>query len=696
MKQLLIKQGEVVVDQIPAPSCGPGDVLVQVHYSLISTGTEMAGVIESGKSLASRAKSQPENVALVLDMVKRQGLKKTFQLVKRALDSGLPTGYSVAGQVIGLGDQVTGLTIGDRVACAGAGRANHAEVVSVPKNLVVKLPAKLGFREAASVTLGSIALQGVRQASPELGDRVVVAGLGLIGLITVQLLKANGCQVIGIDPDSQRRQLAEQLGAQVTSSPNDQLERVLKATDGIGADKVIITAATSSDEPINAAMKIIRKKGTVVVVGAIGLGLKRSPFYEKEADLKISCSYGPGRYDERYENQGIDYPIGYVRWTENRNMASYLELVSAGQVKLDQIIKQEYLIDEAGQAYRDLKTSTDKPLGALIKYPVSEPADSLFTLTVKPVKPSVIRVGLIGAGGFATGMHLPNLERLSDRFAITGIIDASGVVAKQVAQRYQAKYAGTDYRRLLSAKDIDLVMITTRHHLHAPIAEAALKAGKAVFVEKPMALNQAQLDRLVTIIRQTKQLYTVGFNRRFSPAAKAIKQAIAHRQGPIMAYYRMNAGYLPAEHWVHGSEGGGRIIGEACHIFDLFAFLTGSQPVSLVSQPISPTTSYYSSQDNVVTTVKYADGSVCNLIYTALGHPDQSKEYLELFYDGRSIVMDDYRTLAGYGLTLPSQPSGQDKGHYQELIELAAALKSGQLPIPLADLVSTTQVSFLV
>ncbi len=699
MKQVLIKKGAAITDQIPAPICGEGEILIKVKYSLISTGTELTGLTESGKSLFQKAKEQPENVKLALEMIKKQGFKKTLNLVRGALKTGSLTGYSAAGVVLKVGKNIEGLKRGDRVAAAGAGKANHAEIIAVPKNLVIKIPQKVDFRQAASVTLGSIALQGVRQADPKLGDKVVVVGLGLIGLLTTQILKANGCHVIGIDLDKNRLKMAKDLGADLSVSAEDNaVTKVLQKTEGKGADRVIICAATKSDQPVNEAMQMIRKKGTVVVVGAVGLNLKRSPFYEKEVELKISCSYGPGRYDQKYEEKGQDYPFGYVRWTENRNMQEYLNLLANGKIDFGKMVAKQYIIDEADKAYADLKTAPEKPLAALLKYPKPKNKETLLKLDIdfKPIDKKIIKVAIIGAGGFATSMHLPNLEKLKKYYQIKAVVDKDGVKAKQTAQKYSAKLAGTDYKQILKRRDIDMVLITTRHNLHAQISKDALVAGKAVFSEKPMALNEKELQGLIQTIKKTKKPYMVGFNRRFSPYAKKIKKLVSDRQNPLMIYYRMNAGYIPLDHWVHTEEGGGRIVGEGCHIFDLFNFLTGSQAIEVTYESINPATDYYSAKDNIVITIKYTDGSICTLLYTASGNKDFGKEYMEVYFDNKTIVLDDYQKMEGFGVTAELTTPEQDKGHLQELIEFAEGIKSVKIPIELKDLVSATKTSFLV
>ncbi len=703
MKQVIVKRGEVVVEEVPSPMVDDGSVLVCVQYSLISSGTEIAGVVSSGESILQKARTQPENVKKVLNMAKTHGIPATINVVKGKLAEvdTHPTGYSCAGVVTDVGKRIQDIRIGDKVACAGAGKANHAEFVCVPRNLVVKVPDKLDLKEAASVTLGSIAMQGVRRAAPRLGEIVAVIGLGLIGQITAQILKVAGCHVIGIDIAKSRVELAKQLGLDygVMSGEEDPVTSVLRFTSGYGVDTTIITAATQSNLPVQQAMEMTRKKGRVVVVGAVGLGLKRSPFYEKEIDFLISCSYGPGRYDEKYEEKGIDYPYGYVRWTENRNMQEYLRMLAEGKVNFKALISKEYEIDDAPKAYRELKESEEKPLGVLLGYRQTEKSiERRITLSPKPIKrEGIINVAVIGAGGFAKGMHLPNLKKLSNLYNTYAIVEKDGNKAKKVAKRFEAGYCTTDYQEVLKDEKVDMVIITTRHNLHAKIAIEAAHAGKAVFVEKPMALNKEELEELVKVLKETQVPFVVGFNRRFSPFAVRAKEIVAERQNPMIVNYRMNAGYIPLSHWVHTEEGGGRNIGEACHIYDLFNFLTDSEVVSIEAKSISPKSEQYASNDNFNATLKYKDGSLCNLTYTALGSTDYPKEEMEIYVDGKILKMTDYKKMDIIGPKYKGlQTKKQDKGHLEELKEFYEAVIKGKKSIPLWQLVQATEISFEV
>ncbi|MBI5747836.1 MAG: bi-domain-containing oxidoreductase [Nitrospinae bacterium] len=708
MKQVLIKRGQAVVEDVPASLVEEGEILVEVAYSLISPGTEGASVSSSGESLLRKVINQPLNVLKVIDIAKTHGISKTRSIIKGSLESGYPIGYSCSGIVVKTGNGVVNIKPGDRVACAGAGRANHAEVVLVPRNLCVKIPDECDISDAASVTLGAIAMQGVRRADVKLGEKVAVIGLGLIGQITVQLLKIAGCRVMGIDIDNERVELAKKLGMDwIITSPED----ALNLTGRLGVDSTIITASSSSSEIIQQAIEMTRKKGKVVVVGDVGLGIKRSPFYEKEIDLLISCSYGPGRYDRQYEDGGIDYPYPYVRWTENRNMEEYLRLIAEGKFNFKALVDRVYSIDEAPKAYEDLKGIEKRPLGILLEYPVEVAAalnqvqgslrnGKLKTkVELKPLlKDGKINVAVIGVGSFARAVHLPNLQKLSNLYNVSAIITKKGSSAKEAAKQFDASYSSTDYTDVLNDKDIDMVLIATRHNLHANITLEALKEGKAVFVEKPLALNRDELNNLKSQISNLKSCFMVGFNRRFSPAAVRVKELISNRQNPLIVNYRVNAGYIPLDNWIHTVEGGGRIIGEACHMFDFFNFLTDSEVKSIDASAISPKTSHVSARDNFTSTIKYKEGSICTLTYTSLGSGELGKEYIEIYFDGKTCIIDDFKKLKVYGSKEKGWSSViSDKGHINELTAFEKFIRgNGGIPIPLRQIFQTTDMSLIV
>jgi predicted dehydrogenase/threonine dehydrogenase-like Zn-dependent dehydrogenase len=692
VKQVLIRGGGVVVEEVPAPVAGPRNVLVRVEWSCVSAGTEGASVAMSALPIYRRALKQPEHAKRALEIARNEGFVRTYKRVRGQLAAGLPTGYSAAGVVVGVGEEVDGFAVGDRVACAGAGIANHAELIDVPVNLVVRAPDGVSLADASTVTLGAIALQGVRRAQPTLGETVGVIGLGILGQLTVQLLRANGCRALVTDLDPERVAQAVAHGGEDASG--DFPGRVRALTDGFGADAVIVTAATSSSEPMAQAAQACRKKGRVVIVGDIGLELRRSDLYAKELDVVMSTSYGPGRYDDAYELEGRDYPIGYVRWTENRNMEEYLRLVADGAVRLDDLPRREYPVDDAQRAFEE------KPLLALLEYPErTESGSRTLRLRTIEARPGAVRVALVGAGGFAQGSHVPNLLKLRDRFQLRAVVSRTGSTAKAVADRAEAAYATTDLDEVLADPEIDLVLIATRHDLHARQTLAALHAGKHVFVEKPLALNDDELAEIEGFYDgRDAPLLMTGFNRRFSPAVTRVREHLRESATPFVANYRMNAGYIPLDHWVHGPEGGGRNIGEACHIYDLFVSLArGSDVESVSAAAISPTGNKLAANDNFVASVRFANGSVCSLTYTALGSRDYPKEQMDVFVDGSVLSLDDYKSLTVSGRGHGWRGTTQHKGHLEELEALADAIRAGrEWPIPLEEQVRAMRIAFEV
>lgn len=701
MKQVLIKNGAAIVDEIPTPLVESKTVLVRVEYSCVSVGTEMAGIKMSSLPLYKRALKQPDNVKKVLEMVKNQGLKSTIDRVSGKLAAGSPTGYSVSGVIIAVGNDVDGFKIGDRVACAGAGIANHAEFVNVPVNLVVRIPDSLDFEDASTVTLGAIAMQGVRRMNATLGETIVVIGLGVLGQITAQLLKANGCKVIGIDLDNERIRFAMSHGLDKGCSSNDELIRIVDVmTGGIGADGVLITASSDSDSIVSLSMQISRKKGRVVLVGDVGLNLKRSDFYVKELDFFISTSYGPGRYDPYYENEGQDYPIGYVRWTENRNMAEYLYLLSVQRIVIkDFYAKSIYDIEKATFAFDALKTGTDKPLMVLLRYPTRENSQQhKVVLTGVKKKAGKINVAVVGAGSFALGMHLPNMQKLQDVFNIHAVMSRTGSNAKAIAQQYHAKYATTDINDVLDDEEVDMVLITTRHNLHAEMVLQAIKKDKFIFVEKPLAVNFEELYEIERCVKQYgANMVITGFNRRFAPILGGIKKKLQERNGPIIVNYIMNAGYISKDHWVQTYEGAGRNIGEACHIYDLFNYLTGSVHTNIQASSINAGGGKFLNNDNFTATIEYADGSVCSLTYSASGHKSFPKEEMTIFCDGEIIRMSDYKSVEIFGSKNKiDKRSTVDKGQFN-LMKLTGEFITGQAneaPISFDEQYRATAISF--
>jgi predicted dehydrogenase len=546
----------------------------------------------------------------------------------------------------------------------------------------------------------------VRRAQPTLGETFAVIGLGILGQLTAQMLRANGCRVIGADLDSSRIELAKSLGMDFPLPPeeNNNIEHTLRLTDGKGVDGVIITAASPSDEVISNAFKMCRKKGRVVLVGSVGLNLKREDIFPKELDFFISTSYGPGRYDPQYEEKGLDYPIGYVRWTENRNMAEYLNLISEGKIDVEPLIHSSFDITQATTAYETLKKDKEKPLIVLLSYPESNEDEKPNRVVPNPSArasdSNKINIALAGAGGFIKGMHIPNLQALSRHFQIHAVASRTGSNASNTAKQVEAQYCTTDYQEILNDPKVDAVLIGTRHNQHASMVLEALQAGKHVLVEKPLALTRGELETIRSFYEANQQapVLLTGFNRRFSPFAQRAKELIGNRTNPLIINYRMNAGYIPLDHWVHTEEGGGRNLGEACHIYDLFTFFTNSKVTFVQCQSLAPKTDHYSSRDNFVTTLGFEDGSVATLTYTALGSNQFPKEQMEIFSDGTVLVLDDYKQLRIHGSNAKGVTSKlTDKGHKRELEAFAETLeKGGEWPIPLWEQLQTTEIALQV
>jgi predicted dehydrogenase/threonine dehydrogenase-like Zn-dependent dehydrogenase len=645
-------------------------------------------------------------------MLKVDGFLKVMEKIKGKFSPAAATGYSVSGVVIGTGRGVTKFKIGQPVAAAGAGRANHAEFVDVPENLVVKIPDGLDFKEASSVALGSIALHGVRRANLKMGEFGVVFGSGVIGLIAVQLLKLSGVRVIAVDLDDRRLKIAQQLGAEIVINPQneDPVKVVENFSGGVGVDVVLFTAATDSSEPISRAFQMCRKKGRVVLVGVAGMNLKREDLYAKEIDLIMATSYGPGRYDNDYEQKGQDYPYAYVRWTENRNMAEYLRLLATGQIKLEKLINGVFPVERAEEAFGALQNEKVKPLMVLLDYgPIdstrfnnySQQARKIF-IQSKSINRNLINVALIGAGNFATAVHLPNIQnKLSSKYNLYSVIDKEGQRARAVAQKYGAAYASTNFEDVLNDENVDLILICTRHDSHGDLVMKALKAGKNVFVEKPLATNLQELEEIEKFYSEesleNKPLLMVGFNRRFSKYAQEIKKHTNQRINPLFILYRMNAGYAPADDWTQLN--GGRIIGEACHQIDLVSFFTGAKIQSVSFESLTPKTEKFSESDNKSIILKYKDGSLATVEYLSCGHEKLPKEYLEIHFDGKTIVLKDFKSLSGYGLNIARLTTAQsEKGHLEELERLFKTLKGieAEWPITLEEMLEVTAVTIQI
>jgi predicted dehydrogenase/threonine dehydrogenase-like Zn-dependent dehydrogenase len=697
------KTGEICVDELPAPKLRPGSVLVRNVFSLISAGTERTSVETAQASMLQKARSRPDLVRQVLDNYNRDGLVATYKKVRERLDHFKELGYSSAGVVVE--SAVDDIKVGDRVACAGVGYASHAEIVSVPRNLVIKVPDEVGFDEAAFTTVAAIAMQGVRQADVRVGEQVVVIGLGLIGLMTLQLLKASGCRVIGMDVASRNFDLARTLGCDrcVISNPDAVLE-VQSFTRGYGADAVLITAATTSNEPVELAIECARKRGTVVVVGTVGMNISRSPFYEKEINFRISCSYGPGRYDPDYEERGQDYPLGFVRWTENRNMEAALDMMAQRKLNVGALITHKIPVEQSLRAY-DIITgkAQESYLGILIQYSEASALTAgprrvdLHTLE-RTSSGSRAVLGFIGAGNFTQSVLMPSLLKLAPR--LRGLAATKPVNAKTTAEKYKFEFCATDAIEIIHDKDVNLVFVTTRHDSHARYAAEALRAGKSVFVEKPLALNNEELEAILTAYAEAEQAGTapflmVGYNRRFSEPVRAIQRLFAGRTEPLAMHYRVNAGFAPLTHWMQHPDQGGRFIGEGGHFIDVMQFLCGALPTSVYAVALTDNARRYNN-DNVLVSITFADGSVGTIHYLANGANAVEKEYLEVFGDSRTVRMWNFKKLeCSVGRKKSSTSFSGDKGHAAEMKALLDGFESGTgSPVSIESLAATSRTTF--
>ena len=712
MRQLLqnISTGKAIVTDVPAPQAGPGEILVRVGASLVSAGTEKMVVEFAEKNVLQKAMARPDLVRQVLNKASREGILLTLSSVRQRLDTDMALGYSNAGEVIEVGEGASEFKIGDRVACAGGGFAVHAEFVRIPRNLAAKIPAptesrsEIEFEEAAFTTVGAIGLQGLRLTNSQLGEAVAVIGLGLIGLLAVQLARAAGCTVIGMDIDEQRCQLARELGCSLAARNAEQMRTMVAAvTGGKGADSVLITASTKSNEPVILAGDIARDCGRVVVVGAVGLEIPRKTYYEKELSFYVSRSYGPGRYDPDYEQFGRDYPIGYVRWTENRNMQAFLQLLANGRINVKKLITHRFDIQQADKAYELIAGKTGEPFtGVIIQYPANASASRHIALsaTSEAGTPAAgkVMVGMLGAGNFATAVLLPVLKNTAN-VELVGLATASGASARAAGSRYGFSYCSSDDEEVLRDSQINTIVIATRHNLHAQQVTAALEAGKHVFCEKPLCVSDEELQQISHTYHRSrsadaKPLLVVGYNRRFAPLAVQMRDFLRAAGEPLVMNYRVNAGFLPATHWTQTpEEGAGRIIGEVCHFVDFLVWLSGEQATSVYASALPNGGKY--SNDNLVAALEFENGSVGTVTYVANGDKSFPKERVEAFSGGCVATLDDYRTLttlrAGRQQTFRSRLR-QDKGHAGEWKEFAKAICSGSpAPISFNEIVNVSR-----
>ncbi len=696
VKQIIqdIKDGRTILEDVPVPQIKSGHVLVKTLRSLVSLGTERMLVNFGKANFIEKARQQPDKVRQVLDKVRVDGIKPTFESVMNKLGQPLPLGYCNVGRVVGVGNGVTEFALGDRVASNGP----HAEYVLVPVNLAARVPDTVSDDAAAFTVIGSIALQGIRLLNPAFGETVVVIGLGLIGLITAELLKANGCNVIGCDFDAHKVGLAQQKGVTAINLSNgsDPVLIVQELTDQIGCDGVIITASNSSDEIIHQAAEMSRKRGRIILVGVVGLKLIRDDFYKKELSFQVSCSYGPGRYDNDYEVKGQDYPLAYVRWTEKRNFEAVLQAVARGQLDVTPLVTERVKLDDYLNIYGDMKKSGS--IASLIEYDNHNEPDPVVQFEGLHVSGGKSILGIIGAGNFTSAMILPQLAKTTA--TLHSIASSGGLTATTLARKFSMVKATTDYRTILDDNEIDTVLITTRHNLHASMVIEALKAGKHVFVEKPLALNEEELNAIIEEYERvnssgTGQMVVVGFNRRFAPLAIKMKELLGEGQIPVNIVATMNAGFIPQDFWVHNPEiGGGRIIGEACHFIDLCSYFTGSRVVSVCMNAMGDHPDEMT--DNASLMLRYANGSNAVINYFANGSKSYSKERIEIFSQQRVLVMDNWRKLSGYGFgNFKTMSPGQDKGHANQFRLLVERIQKGGEPlISFPDLVNTTRASF--
>jgi predicted dehydrogenase/threonine dehydrogenase-like Zn-dependent dehydrogenase len=715
MKQVLqhARTGEITVAEVPVPQLLPGCVLVRIAASLVSAGTERAASEFAGKNLLQKAQARPDLVRDVINKVRRGGILAAVQTVRNRLDLPLTVGYSSAGTVMSVGEGINDLQPGDRVACAGAGFAVHGEIACVPRLLVAKIPPAIDgreevfFEQAAFTTIGAVALHGIRTAEAKLGDRVAVIGLGLLGQLTLQLLKAAGCSVFGMDIAAPRAELAARLGAdRVCTSASAFRDLCFQGSGGAGVDAVLITAETSSSDPVNLAGDIARDRAIVVAVGTVGMEIERKRFYEKELDFRVSRSYGPGRYDTAYEQKGRDYPIGYVRWTETRNMDAFLQLLAQQKVDAGALITHRFPIERAEAAYELITGNTPEPfLGVVIDYsgavnesPTLRLVSAFPAASAQPAGEHIrnIAVGMTGAGAFATGTLLPALKKESGT-SLVGVCTATGAHARHAGEKFGFRYCTTDPSQLFQDPAINTVVIATRHHLHAAQVLNALRAGKQVFCEKPLCLTAEELREIARtylfIAASQRPALTVGFNRRFAPMITRMKSHFSAVTEPLALHYRVNAGLLPPDHWVNDPEqGGGRILGEVCHFVDTLMFVAGSTIVRVQGSGLGNPGQY--SGDNVIVSIEFANGSHGTITYLASGDPAFSKERLEVIGGGAVTVLDDFRRLdlvrGGRKQTIHSRWR-QDKGHREEWAAFARAIRGdGGASIPFEEIVCST------
>ena len=692
MRQIIqdLKSGKTILEEIPTPRIKEGHVLIQTRITLVSLGTEKMLVNFGKAGYIEKARQQPEKVKQVLNKIKTDGLTPTLETVFRKLNEPLPLGYCNSGVVIGVGKGVKEFKLGDRVASNG----NHAEVVNIPENLVAKIPENVSFEDASFTVVGAIGLQGIRLINPTFGETVVVTGLGLIGLISAQILKANGCNVIGIDFDKEKLELASCWGIHTINAREvDVVKAIESFTNGQGVDAVLITASAQTDSIISESAQMCRKRGRVVLVGVVGLNINRSDFYDKEISFQVSCSYGPGRYDSNYEEKGLDYPIGFVRWTEKRNFEAVLQALSSKSIEVSSLITEKVNLEDYNQVYDNL--SKKGSIASILKYNSKEEdiLSSKVKITKNVLPPSNGVIGIIGAGNFTSAMIVPTLNKLNANLKY--IASSKGLSGTLLAKRYGISYSTSDYSNILSDSDIDAIIITTRHNQHAKQVLESLDSKKHVFVEKPLAINLEDLDNILYRKSEINKTVTVGFNRRFSPFSKAAKEALGSNPGPINVIATMNAGEIPFDHWTQDmDQGGGRIIGEACHYIDLISYFTSSKVKSilLAANGINPS----DNTDNASILLRYENGSLGIINYFSNGSKSYPKERIEIFQSGKNIIIDNFKQVQFYGYSKKGFKKSQDKGHFNQFRNWLDMINKGGEPIiPFDSIYNTSKASIL-
>lgn len=674
MKSIIIKERKLTIDEIPEPIIEKGHILVATVASVISAGTEKSSIQTRSKSIFNLIKTRPDLVAKGKAFLKSEGLLKALKMAHERLNEPSPLGYSSSGVVIEIGENVDEFNEGDKVACA----APHSEISLVPKNLAVKIPEDVSFEEAAFTAIGAIALQGIRRADVRVGDIIAVIGLGLLGLMTIQILRASGATVLALDPMEPRIILSKKFGATYASTHAESIASAIQQlTKGKGVDASIIAASSATSEPLRYAIAVTRKKGKVVIVGAFPIEVERQQFYEKEQDLLISCSIGPGRYDYKYEHDGIDYPYGYVRWTEKRNMEAFLSLIKNKKIDLSDLTRSTFSIEDANQAYESLLNDS-KNVSAVIKYvPLEEQQrHSVINLSNRKSEKTKIenkiRVGIIGTGNFARTFHLPNLQKLADMYSIDAVCNHNPNMAKYIAENYKARYCTTDYKEILEDKNIDMVLIATRHDTHAQIAIDAIKANKHIFMEKPAAIALSELNELLETLQSSKIHFMVGFNRRYSPAIIKAKEILDPLPGRITASYHINAGALPENHWVKRiTESGGRIVGECIHFVDLLKYIVNS-PITDVKSVFPHSSEKY---ENVCGSILFEDDSMASLIYGNIGSTKGPRELIDIQKGNIFLRIRNFESIEYYRDKKYSINFKPDKGHLNELKLFGLVLK---------------------